>query len=157
MTKLAQQLKLVTFFSILTACFCFVGLLRPTYPTFADELAEKRDGASKKLATELIGSWRLTEASTPGSPSGVGTRLKFFTGTHWCIIQPDAKTGVIVFQHGGRYEVDGNKVNTTRDFAGESTKSMIGGKKTLTIEIEGDTMKQVDADGVFNETWKRVK
>ena len=27
----------------------------------------------------------------------------------------------------------------------------------LTIEIDGDTLTQKDADGVFNETWERVK
>lgn len=43
------------------------------------------------------------------------------------IDQPDASTGVIIFQHGGTYELD------------------------------GDTMQQADSEGVFNETWKRVK
>jgi hypothetical protein len=154
MTRHVEQLKQMTLFSMLTGCVFFAALL---HPTLADEPTEKRDEQPNQLARELIGTWTLTEASTPGSPSGVGTRLKFFTGTHWCIIQPDPKSGVIVFQHGGRYVVEGNKVQTTREFAGESTKSMIGGNKTLTIEIEGDTMRQVDADGVFNETWKRVK
>lgn len=80
-----------------------------------------------------------------------------FTGTHWCVIQPDPKTGVIVFQHGGRYELDGDTMKTTRDFAGESTKALIGGTGKLKIEIESDTMKQADSEGVYNETWKRVK
>lgn len=123
----------------------------------ADDKPQSTENADKDLAEQLVGTWRLEKASTPGSPSGVGTRLKFFTGTHWCIIQPDAETGVLVFHHGGRYEVDGNKVKTTREFAGKSTKSMIGGNKTLTIIVENDTMKQMDSDGVFNETWKRVK
>jgi len=127
-------------------------------PTIAaDDAAQKNEGNKNDLATQLIGTWKLEQASRPGSPSGIGTRLKFFTGTHWCILQPDADTGVIVFQHGGRYTVEGNEVKTTHDFAGENTKRMIGGNKTLEIEIDGDTMKQKDADGVFNETWKRVK
>lgn len=125
------------------------------------EKAETKDSPNKKnkrdLAAQLIGTWRLEEASTPGSPSRVGRRLNLFTGTHWCIIQPNPDTGVLVFHHGGRYAVEGNEVKTTREFAGESTKSMIGGNKTLTIEIEGDTMKQLDSDGVYNETWKRVE
>jgi hypothetical protein len=45
-----------------------------------------------KLGTDLIGTWILAEAATPGSPSGVGSRLKFFTGTHWVITQPDPNT-----------------------------------------------------------------
>jgi len=64
---------------------------------------------------------------------------------------------VIVFQHGGRYELEGSLLKTTRDFAGESTKEMIGTSGKFTIQIDGDTLKQIDADGVFNETWRRVK
>lgn len=112
---------------------------------------------AKTLAIQLIGTWKLKEASTPGSPSGIGTRLKMFTGTHWSVIQPDAETGVIVFQHGGRYELDGDTMKTTRDFAGESTKALIGTTGKFKIKIDGDTMKQADSEGVFNETWKRVK
>jgi hypothetical protein len=69
----------------------------------------------------------------------------------------DASTGVIIFQHGGTYELDGDTMKTTRDFAGESTKSLIGGTGSHQIKIDGDTMQQADSEGVFNETWKRVK
>lgn len=62
-----------------------------------------------------------------------------------------------MFQHGGRYELDGDKMKTKTDFAGESTKAMIGRNGIFTIKVDGDTMTQADADGVFNETWKRVK
>ena len=48
-------------------------------------------------------------------------------------------------------------MKTTRDFAGESTKALIGGTGKLKIKIESDTMKQADSEGVYNETWKRVK
>ena len=64
---------------------------------------------------------------------------------------------MIVFQHGGRYTLEGNKLRETTDFAGERTKSLIGKTGTITVEIEGDTYKQVDSNGIFNETWKRVK
>jgi hypothetical protein len=62
-----------------------------------------------------------------------------------------------VFQHGGRYELSGDTMKVTRDFAGESTKDMIGGTGSFKIQMDGDTMKNTDSDGVFNETWKRVK
>lgn len=123
----------------------------------AKDQPKRDDGAVKELAKSLIGTWELVEPKPGGSPSGEGARLKFFTGTHWCITQADSKSGVVVFHHGGRYTLDGNKLKTTREFAAESTKSMIGTKGTFTIEIDGDAMKQSDADGVFNETWKRVK
>ncbi len=123
----------------------------------AQETISAGTSAQQTLAAKLVGTWKLEEASTPGSPSGIGTRLKLFTGTHWCVIQPDPTSGKIVFQHGGRYELDGNKMKTTTDFAGESTKALIGHNGISTIKVDGDTMTQADADGVFNETWKRIK
>src|SRR5262245_6299995 len=119
-------------------------------------IAADKAGAGD-LAGKLIGTWQLDEARNPGSPSGIGTRLKLFTGTHWCVVQPDPNTSEVVFQHGGRYTVEGDKVNTTTEFAGASTKSLIGRPGTYTIQIDGDTMKQIDSQGVYNETWKRVK
>ena len=43
-------------------------LIVPVHRLTADELAGK-----------LIGTWKLEEAVRPGSPSGIGTRLKLFT------------------------------------------------------------------------------
>ncbi|MGB7343917.1 MAG: hypothetical protein WBD20_06875 [Pirellulaceae bacterium] len=112
---------------------------------------------TKTLAQQIVGTWELEAAKSPGSPSGIGSRLKMFTGTHWCVIQPDVNTGVIVFQHGGRYSLDGDTLKTTREFAGQSTKSLIGSAGRFKIEIDGDTLKQADSEGVFNESWKRLK
>jgi hypothetical protein len=44
-----------------------------------------------------------------------------------------------------------------RDFAGKSTKALMGSTGKLKIKIEGNTMKQADSEGLYNETWKRVK
>ena len=88
------------------------------------------------------GSWKKQKRLA--HRRGSATRLKFFTGTHWSIVQPDPATGVIVFQHGGRYELDGSLLKTTRDFAGESTKEMIGTSGKFAIQIDGDTLKQTD-------------
>jgi hypothetical protein len=134
-----------------------LSLLLPVHRVAADNPPQADKAVAGDLAGKLIGTWKLAEASTPGSPSGIGTRLKLFTGTHWCVVQPDPNSGEIVFQHGGRYTLEGDKVKTSTDFAGDSTKSMIGRPGTFTIQIDGDTMKQTDAQGVFNETWKRVK
>lgn len=108
-------------------------------------------------ATTLIGTWKLEKSKTPGSPSGIGARLKMFTGTHWCVVQPDPESGVIVFQHGGTYEFDGSEFKATVDFAGEQTSGLIGNTATVKLEITGDILKQTDPNGVFNETWRRVK
>jgi hypothetical protein len=134
-----------------------LSLILPVHLVAADNPSAADKAGSGDLAGKLIGTWQLDEARNPGSPSGIGTRLKLFTGTHWCVVQPDPNTSEIVFQHGGCYTAEGDKVNTTTEFAGNSTKSLIGRPGTYTIQIDGDTMKQIDTQGVYNETWKRVK
>ncbi len=121
-------------------------------PTFADE---KPNVVVQDASAKLIGTWKLEKAENPGSPSGIGTRLKMFSGTHWCVIQPDA-AGKIVFLHGGTYEFDGSDLKTTTDFAGDKTSMFIGKAGTVKLEIEGDVLKQIDAKGIYNETWRRV-
>ncbi len=123
----------------------------------ADDKPQQDEAASPNLAEKLIGTWVLEEAKTPGTPSGIGSRLKFFTGTHWMITQPDPNTGVVVFHHGGGYTLDDDTLKTTTDFAAASTKSRIGTKGSFKIQVDGDTYKQADAKGIFNETWKRAK
>jgi len=154
MKKFKNRLSVTAFFAVVAVV---IGYSTTLPQLLAQEAISPGASPQQTLATKLVGTWKLEEASNPGSPSGIGTRLKLFTGTHWCVIQPDPKSGEIVFQHGGRYELDGSKMKTTTEFAGESTKALIGRNGTLTIKIEGDTMTQTDADGVYNETWKRVK
>lgn len=117
-----------------------------------DAPAERSD-----LSEKLIGTWVLTKTVTPGSPSGVGTRLKMITPTHWCVVQPDPISGTIVFQHGGTYKLDGKKYAESIDFAGESTSSLIGQTMRFELIIEDDKLLQNDLQGVFNETWERAK
>jgi len=143
MKRLRNGISLIVFSAVVAG-----GYLTALPRLLAQEKISISGGAPQTLAARLVGTWKLEEASTPGSPSGVGTRLKLFTGTHWCVIQPDPKSGEIVFQHGGRYELDGDKMKTKTDFAGESTKTMIGSSGIFTIKVDGDTMTQADADGV---------
>ena len=93
---------------------------------------EKSKVAEQDPSTKLIGTWKLEKAENPGSPSVIGTRLKMFNGTHWCVIQPDA-AGKIVFLHGGTYEFNGTDLKTKTDFAGELTESFIGKKGLFTV------------------------
>lgn len=118
-----------------------------------DELNASAAEASKKLT----GAWKLKSAKNPGSPSGLGTRLKLFTGPHWTIIQPDPKSGIIVFQHGGHYSFDGTVLSETIDFAGESTSSLIGKTFNHKLRVKDDILEQIDPDGEYNETWERAK
>lgn len=105
---------------------------------------------------KLIGTWKLEQSETPGTPSGIGRRLKMFTGTHWCVVQPDG-SGRLVFVHGGTYKFDGTRIETKTDFAGTQTEGFIGSTRKFTLEVQGDTLRQVDPQGIFNETWGRVK
>ena len=154
MNRTKQQLSMVTVLGIFAASVFFYA---SWHAAAADAQVQKSKASANDLAMKLIGTWKLETAVNPGSPSGIGTRLKFFTGTHWCVVQPDPDTGVIVFQHGGHYVLEGNELRETIDFAGELTTSTIGTTGQFTIQIDGDTYKQVDPNGVFNETWKRVR
>ena len=154
MNTTKQRLMAVALLAIFTVSGAFYESLRAVA---ADDQAQKSKTGTNDLAMKLIGTWKLEAATNPGSPSGIGTRLRLFTGTHWCVVQPHPDTGLIVFQHGGHYGLEGNKLRMTTDFAGELTKSFIGRTGTFTIQIDGDTYKQVDANGTFDETWKRVK
>ncbi len=149
-----QRLTAFALLGILTVSVSFCTSLRAVA---ADDRAQNSTTITNELARKLIGTWKLQKAANPGSPSGIGTRLRFFTGTHWCVVQPHPDTGVVVFQHGGHYVLEGNKLTATTDFAGELTKSFIGRTATFTIQIDGDTFKQVDPNGVFDETWERMK
>ena len=42
---------------------------------------EQSDNSKQQTAQKLIGTWKLEKAENPGSPSGIGTRLKMFNGT----------------------------------------------------------------------------
>ena len=137
-----------------SVCAILLFSLIAASPAHADEGADASKGDPQEL---LIGTWQLETAKNPGSPSGIGTRLKLFTGTHWCVIQPDPASGKIVFQHGGHYSFDGNVLSETIDFAGDSTSSLIGRTFKLKIDVGNDSLKQMDPDGVFNETWRRAK
>ncbi len=117
----------------------------------------QREPEPTKLAKGLIGTWSLAEAESPGNPSGIGSRLKFFTGTHWMITQPDPKTSKVIFHHGGRYTLEGDTMTETVDFANENTAALIGQSHKLKISVDGDTLKQTGLENPFTEAWKRAK
>jgi hypothetical protein len=120
--------------------------------------AAKEDQISKSIADQIVGTWVLVQSDHISTPSGIGSRLKSYTGTHWMITQPDPITGLVVFHHGGRYALEGDILSATTDFANATTQSAIGSSERLKIIIDGDTLKQIDIDRrIYNETWKRCK
>jgi hypothetical protein len=145
-----------------TTCLLLVpaAVLSAAFAIFSASTAPAQEGAKAAGADSakmLIGAWRLKEAKNPGSPSGIGTRLKLFTGTHWCVIQPDPASGKIVFQHGGHYSLNGSSLSETVVFAGDSTAALIGRTFKYELKITGDALEQVDPEGTFNEKWERAK
>jgi hypothetical protein len=114
--------------------------------------------AQSALAQDLIGTWILVgKPGEVGEIPASGGRLKFFTGKHWMITQPNAETGVTIFHHGGTYILNGNEYVETIDYANESTKEFIKKTNKFTIKVEGDTMTQIGIGNPFNEVWKRLK
>jgi hypothetical protein len=109
---------------------------------------------SKVQPSPLIGEWILVSSDRRGNPSGIGVRRKVFTQTAWSITQRDPTTGEIVFHHGGTYTLNGSADKETVEFANASTASLIGQTFTYQVTIQGDTYSQ--ADGPFNEVWKRA-
>ncbi len=116
------------------------------------------DPAEAPLADRLIGTWVLV--GTPekvGEVPKAGGRLKFFTGKCWCITQADPATGKVRFHHGGTYSLDGNKMTSVVDYAGESTEFRLNTTSNFEIKVDGDTYTQIGLDNPYTEVWKRVK
>lgn len=112
-------------------------------------------GANDPLEARLMGVWVLAEATTPGTPSGIGIRQKIFTPGRWEIVQRDPKTGEVVFRHGGTYRLNGNILEQKVEFAGEKTKNYVGQVRKYKITVEKDTYTQIGIGNPFNEVWRR--
>ncbi|MES2695039.1 MAG: hypothetical protein V4773_16320 [Verrucomicrobiota bacterium] len=107
------------------------------------------------LEAQLLGTWVLMEAKTPGKPSGIGLRRQTFTSSRWEIIQKDPETGKVIFHHGGTYHLDGDILEKTVEFAGTSTKSYKGRTHKFRIKIEKGTYTQIGIGNPFDEVWRR--
>ena len=136
--------------------YCYTSLARAAQP-HPQPLAPPASRASKDtLEAQLMGIWVLAEATTPGTPSGIGIRQKIFTPGSWEMIQRDPKTGEVVFRHGGTYRLNGDILEQKVEFASEKTKSYIGQVRKFRIMIEKDTYTQIGVGNPFNEVWKRM-
>lgn len=113
---------------------------------------------NKSLATSLVGTWMLAgDPAKPGVPPEAVGRLLHLTGRHWTITQPDPKTGVTVFHHGGTYTLDGNEYAETVEYANENTAAMIKQTFKFTVKVEGDTLTKIGIGNPWSEVWKRAK
>jgi beta-lactamase regulating signal transducer with metallopeptidase domain len=134
------------------------SVIASTTPVAAPANAPPAASADSDLATQLIGAWILVgKTDHVGKAPSSGGRIKFFTGDHWCMTQSDPKTGVVLFNHGGAYTLDGNTYHESVDYAGSSTIDRVGNKGNYTIKIDGDTLTSVGVGNPWNEVWKRLK
>ena len=138
-----------------------LALALPTgivYPLRADDRPSAGTKEPTKLAKDLIGTWVLV-----GTPDNVGevpksgARLKFFTGKHWLVTQPEPETGKVVFHHGGTYTLDGDNYVETIEYATENTADQIKKTYKFKIKVEGDTYTQIGVGNPYSEVWKRAK
>lgn len=73
----------MTRLTCVATCFLLLAVLMlgaASMPTHADDELPKAAAGPANIAKDLVGTWILTKAQTPGNPSGIGTRLKFYTG-----------------------------------------------------------------------------
>jgi hypothetical protein len=129
---------------------------RAEQPRPAPPALPASSGVRDPLEAQLIGLWVLAEATTPGTPSGIGIRQKTFTPGRWEMIQKDPKTGEVVFHHGGTYRLNGDVLEQKVEFATQKTKNYIGQVRKFRITIEKDTYTQIGVGNPFNEVWKRM-
>jgi hypothetical protein len=113
--------------------------------------------APATLAQEIIGTWILVGHLDGMSVQGANTRMKFFTGRHWLITDPNPNTHQVRYHHGGTYDLSGDELVTVVEYANANTLNRIGQIHRFKIKIEGDRLTQVALDSQFSEVWRRVK
>lgn len=153
MRNSARVLPLLFVGIVCVGASCLMAAQAPSAePPKRSDLARLNDS----LEVKLLGSWVLEKATTPGKPSGIGTRMKTFSDGRWEIVQRDPKTHEIIFNHGGSYRVEGDILIQKVEFAGPKTKNMIGRVSRFKLTVDKDTYTQIALDNQFNEVWKRV-
>ena len=131
----------------------FAGAAQPKGDPPAPPAAPQQ---KQTLEERLMGVWVLAEATTPGTPSGIGIRRKSFSAGRWEIIQKDPRTGEVIFHHGGSYRLNGDILEQKVEFASEKTKGHIGQVRRYKITVEKNTYTQIGLGNPFNEVWKRL-
>ena len=136
-----------------------LALATPTTMTVAQADDNPTAPTAPALDGKMNGAWVLV--GSPGhihkAPSA-GGRIAFITGAHWCITQADAKSGIVLFHHGGTYTRNGNQYHQDVEFANPSTMEYIGKTNgNFNVTVEGDTLTDIGVDNPWKEVWRRLK
>jgi hypothetical protein len=136
-----------------------MGMLALATPAVTQIVRADDSPAVSAPDRSLTGAWVLV--GTPdhvGKAPSSGGRLAIISGSHWCITQADAKSGIVLFHHGGTYTLNGDAYQQTVEFANPTTMNFIG--KTnghFTVKVEGDKLTNIGLDNPYKEVWQRLK
>ncbi len=83
--------------------------------------------------------------------------MKFIGRRHWIITEHDPMDGVVIYHHGGTYELDGDSYTEKVTFANESTQHLIGMILKFKIKVADGKFTQIADGNPFNEVWTRPK
>ncbi|YCM42508.1 hypothetical protein V2O64_14450 [Verrucomicrobiaceae bacterium 227] len=111
-----------------------------------------------KLKDKIQGSWILS--GTPdkiGAAPAKGGRVKTIKGNTWVIVQKDAKSGEVIFRHGGTFTLKGNLYVESIEFANDSTRHLVGKKSTFKLSFKDDILLNHGQGNPWTEAWRQVK
>lgn len=112
------------------------------------------DPASLQANPGLIGAWYY--AGTPDKADANLYRLKLITPSGWLDTESDAKTGVVLSQHGGDFTLKGNHYVEDVKYGTPEMMPLIGQDFKFDIKLDGDTLHLIGVDNPFSEIWKRA-
>ncbi len=109
-------------------------------------------------ADDITGVWVYHSKKGEEAATGdVRYRLKFIADNHWTITQPDPKTGLVKFHHGGTYTYRDGIYTETIEFAASSTAELISNTFKFKMEVNGNKLTQTGIDNSWHEVWKKVE
>ena len=136
--------------AVLLSVFCFASSA-----TAQDQTQVVEDNGT--LHQDMLGEWLLSGKPDAEIVPAPGARMKIFGKHHWIITEHDPDTGVVIFHHGGTYELDGDSYTEKLTFANDSTKHMIGMVFKFKIKVADGKFTQIGDGNPFSEVWTSPK
>lgn len=108
----------------------------------------------KTLSEEIVGAWVLV--SPKSNATRVAKRVKFFSQDQFTVTGILKENNVVRNHHGGSYEIKGDEMTTTVDYATADGTGRIGRGYRYRIEIREGKLYQYGIDNKYNEVWERM-